>query len=70
MDKTQWRLAAAIVVLAALLGGLIGYAAYSISWTTGTNVTCVTKGATLLSKNSKDGKYLTFWCVKGGKIVP
>ena len=37
---------------------------------TETVVSCVTKDAQLLSKSTKDGKYITFWCVKNGRVVP
>lgn len=33
-------------------------------------ITCVTKGAQLHERDSKDGLYVDVWCMKGGKVVP
>ena len=33
-------------------------------------ITCKTDGASLLQKSTKDGKYVTLWCVKNGVVVP
>jgi hypothetical protein len=34
------------------------------------HISCLTDGATLLHKSTPDDKYLTYYCVKNGKVVP
>lgn len=52
------------------VGLACGIAAALLLFAGTVRIVCITDGATLNHKTTKDQKYLTYYCIKNGKVVP